>query len=90
MTIEECNTAAYRHFAVVHREIVYPRIIRISRVFATDDLLIRGFPKTYYTVTLMDKCGRSFTEADPAEVELYDEHIRAELAKEKAAEVDET
>lgn len=89
MTIEECNSAAYRHFAVVHREIVYPRIIKISRHFSTDDLLVRGWPKTYYTVTLMDKCGRSFTEADPAEVELYDKSLKDQLETEKknAAEV---
>ncbi|MGN1410254.1 MAG: hypothetical protein ACI4XJ_08765 [Eubacteriales bacterium] len=90
MTIEECNSAAYRRFAVIHRDVIYPRIVKISRVFASDELMLRGYPKTYYTVTLMDKSGRSFTEANPAEVFLADENLRHELDTEKAAEVYET
>lgn len=80
MTIEECNAAAYRRLPVVHDEIVYLCIVEITRVFASDELIARGFPKTYYTVTLMDKNGRSFTRADPALVELVEVWREKELS----------
>lgn len=86
MTIEECNSAAYRRVSVIHRDVVYKRICKISRVFASDELLRRGWKKTYYVVMLEDKTDRSFTEANPAEVELADTNLRRELGKEKAAE----
>lgn len=87
MTIEECNSAAYRRLPVIHRDVIYKRICRISRVFTSDELMRRGWAKTYYVVTLEDKSGRSFTEANPSEVELAGEALHRELgfAKEKAA-----
>lgn len=76
---------------MIHDGIVYTRIVRITRVFTSDELLIRGYPKTYYVVTLADKCGHSFTEADPAKVFLADENLQHELGeKKKAADEDET
>lgn len=79
MTIEECNSAAYRRLPVIHDDVIYSRIVKISRVFASDEFMVRGFPKTYYTVTLADKTGRSFTEADPARIELADAALEKEL-----------
>lgn len=79
MTIEECNSAAYRRAPVIHDEVIYSRIVKISRVFASDELMARGYPKSYYTVTLEDKTGRSFTEADPARVELANNALEKEL-----------
>lgn len=79
MTIEECNKAAYRQAPVICRDVMYKRIARISRVFTSDELVLRGWRKTYYIVTLEDKTGRSFTEADPDEIELADTIFMREL-----------
>lgn len=79
MTIEECNKAAYRKAPVICRGVKYKRIARISRVFTSDELLLRGWKKTYYVVTLEDKTGRSFTEANPDEVELADTVLMREF-----------
>lgn len=81
MTIEECNSAAYKRFAVICRGIVYTRIAKISRVFTSEIMFERGFPKTYYTVTLEDKTRNSFTETTPEEVELANVALKKELLK---------
>jgi hypothetical protein len=91
MTIEECNSAAYRRAPIIHDGIIYSRIVRITRVFTSDELMIRGWPKTYYVVTLADKCGHSYTEADPAKVFLANENLHHELNEKKnAADESET
>ena len=79
MTIEECNSAAYRRAPVVYDGIVYKRIERICRVFTDEKLMVRGWRKTYYTVRLEDKNGRSYTYADPAKVELTENLIGEKL-----------
>ncbi len=71
MTIEECVKAAEKRLPVVYDSIIYKRISRVSRVYATDLMLSRGSPPSYYVVELEDKCDHSVTEADPAQVEIY-------------------
>lgn len=90
MTIEECNKAAYCKAPVICRDVMYKRIAKISRVFTSDELMLRGWKKTYYVVTLEDRTGRSFTEANPEDVELAETVFGRECdgieAKEKATE----
>lgn len=75
MTIEECESAAYRRLPVVHDGVRYARISKISRVFTAQHLIERGWRKVHYEVELEDKNGRSYTIALPERVHLVETDI---------------